>query len=243
MRDSRSLFLQELALSRRKCVKNCQSHLEGPGLPRAPGGGGSVFSFHRTWLAWASGENRGGAWSRRAPATLDAGVPRGKATPGSIMHCGPRHSERRVSALQVWPGPSQSSFLCFRGRSTPFLAVPVTLPASRHDPGPGPLVYRPTPGQELSRGGGRRMTLEPKSSGGARLRGVRPFRLVGCVGPCRRRLPLGWRALGMGQLGLGGPSGRDSRSRLPGAEGIPWLPAVRNIVIHLGCVGAPKSLT
>ncbi|CAK7309434.1 hypothetical protein VULLAG_LOCUS14689 [Vulpes lagopus] len=56
------------------------------------------------------------------------------------MHCGPRHSERRVPARQVRPGRSRRSVLRSEGRWDPGRR-PLALPACRR----GLRDHRPSP--------------------------------------------------------------------------------------------------
>lgn len=113
-------------------------------LPISPGGGGTTlgpgkgrvsvsFSLNLIGLSERRGQGRGlippGACRvgrRAAPRKGDAPGP--QCTAGRVTRSG------RYPALQVRLGHSQSSFLPSRGRSNPWLAAPLTLPASRHGP-------------------------------------------------------------------------------------------------------------
>lgn len=67
----------------------------GGGTGRASEGGGSLGASHGARLVRASSAH-----------TSHVGQPRGEATPSPTMLCVARHSERRVPARQVRPGPS-----------------------------------------------------------------------------------------------------------------------------------------
>lgn len=133
--EQRGLSLHKFAISWRRCLKNCQSLLEWAGLPRIPGCEGSVLSFAQNLIGQGKPRERGAGLdpARRQPRWTQ-GCPAERPRPGSTMHCGPRHSERRVPAWQVRPGPSHSSFLPSRGRSNFTWPLP-SVPASRHGSG------------------------------------------------------------------------------------------------------------
>lgn len=99
-------------------MRTCQSPLEGAGIGRASDGGGPLGASHGARLARAS--------SART-SHVGRGQPRWEATPGPTMHCVARHSERRVPARQVRPGPS---FQPPRGLRDPCLAARAALGVS-----------------------------------------------------------------------------------------------------------------
>ena len=141
--------IQYLPLSWRRSVKSCQSPLERAGkcvLPAEPD--------------WPEQDGTGaGLDPAGCQPRCTRGCPAERPLPGPTVHCEARHSERRVSARQVRPGPSQSSFVPFWGRSNPWSAAPLSLPVSCYGPDPRRWDYRPTyPGRELSswRGSGSR---------------------------------------------------------------------------------------
>lgn len=199
----------------------------------------------RTWLAWASSRNEGGAWSRRAPATLHAGLPRGKATPR------PHNAVRVASLGAAGPGSTGTAVplpvlvSSFSGSLEPLTARrPFALLVACHSPGPRPREHRltdPRRGLGLWSVGGSQESSEPQSFGGSGSRDLRPLQLEGCVGPRGRRLPFGWPAGVWGSLGRGPEEERKSLWAASCRGAGRW--AFRNPGIFLGCLGDPESST
>ena len=103
--------IQDLPLSWRRSVKSCQSPPERVGkcvLPPEPD-----WPEHGT----GAGLDPAGCQPR-----CTRGCPAERPLPGPTVHCEARHSERRVSARQVRPGPSQS-FVPSWGRPNPDLLL------------------------------------------------------------------------------------------------------------------------
>lgn len=189
--EQRGLSLHKFAISWRRCLKNCQSLLEWAGLPRIPGCEGSVLSFAQNLIGQGKPRERGvGLDPARRQPRWTQGCPAERPRPGSTMHCGPRHSERRVPAWQVRPGPAPPIphfYPLGVARILPGRSPPCLPPATALG------ICRPTLGQESSpcRGGRSRVSLEARSSGGAGLLGLSPLQLFGSVGPRGRLLSLG----------------------------------------------------
>lgn len=175
----------------------------GPGKGRV-----SVsFSLNLIGLSERRGQGRGlippGACRVGRRAALRKGhAPGPQCTAGRVTRSG------RYPALQVRPGPSQSSFLPSRGRSNPWLAAPLTLPASRHGPGPGSGVYRPTQGRSQARAVGAETGCHWSLGAleGRRCREFVPCDLRGVWGHAGGSCPLAdlprvWGSPGRGALG------------------------------------------
>lgn len=170
---------------------------------------------------------------------MDVGLPRGKATPWPHNALRARHLERRVSARQVRPGPSQFSFLNPLRVAQDWVR---SLAPSRHGCDPRPRDYRPPEQEPSACLGGR----EPGGWSCGALEGwdcgdFFPFSLTGLWGRASGSCPLAdlswvWDCSGRG------PRVRDSRCGLPAVGGIPWRPVARNTAIYLGYLGGPESL-
>lgn len=240
-----SLSPKVFAASWRRCVKSCQSFLDGGGTTSGPQEGADqrILPTEPDWPGRAEGTGaeldpvgRQPRWTRGCPAERPLPGPHSALRVASLEAAGPG------SAGTAWPlavlvPPLLGSF-------EPLAGVPFAFPASRR--GPRPHDYRPPPGQEPSACGG----------GGSLVVGASEL-WRGGIGGGGASSPSAWGGLWVRPSGgcpsadlswvWGSPSrgvrGRDSRCGPPAVGGIPWRPVVRNTVIHLGYLGGPESLT